>query len=197
MIYNLVYTLIPLLQKGIYPSMHDVALTLHSSHLSARQQSPHHTDYIPLPCKYRDGSPSPLSLCSVQAYSTWISCHPPPVYDSTLLSPKHCSSPPPAYTPLSKGEDATLTSSPCSCVQRRKPKRRRLVAVLTVIIMILLSITVGVALKHWELLNDVRGDGVEVGEMVEDKLNINANMSDEYNMIIISTIIDKDDNTSS
>ena len=68
-------------------------------------------------------------------------------------------------------------------------------AVLTVIIMILLSITVGVALKHLELLNDVRGGGVEIGEMVGEDLNINADISNDDNMIIRSTIMDKDDNT--
>ena len=45
---------------------------------------------------------------------------------------------------------------------------RRLVAVLTVIIMILLSITVGIAFKHWELLRDVRDGAEEVGEILGD-----------------------------
>ena len=68
-------------------------------------------------------------------------------------------------------------------------------AVLTVIIMLLLSITVGVALKHWELLRDVRGDGVEVGEMAEDDVDSNDNINDDNNFIILSTIADTDDNT--
>ena len=111
-------------------------------------------DYNPLLGKYRDGSSSPIPLYSVKTSGTFLSCHAPPLYDSSLLSPGH-HSPPPAYTPLPKGEDPTLPSSACSCGERRKPKRRRLVAVLTVIIMILLSITVGVAIKHWELLSKV------------------------------------------
>ena len=55
--------------------------------------------------------------------------------------------------------------------------------ILTVIIMILLSITLGVALKHWELLNDVRGDAVDVREMVEDDVNTDDNIidDDKYN----------------
>ena len=39
---------------------------------------------------------------------------------------------------------------------------------LTVIIMILLSITVGVAIKHWELMKDVREGVEEVGEILGD-----------------------------
>ena len=39
---------------------------------------------------------------------------------------------------------------------------------LTVIIMILLSITVGVAIKHWELLSEVGEEGEEVGEIPGD-----------------------------
>ena len=93
-------TTIPLLQKGIYPSMHDVALTLHSSHLSARQQSPHHTDYIPLPCKYRDGSPSPCVLYKHTAHGYPVILPPymtppsspletaPPLPLPTLLCPR-------------------------------------------------------------------------------------------------------------
>ena len=64
----------------------------------------HCVDHIPLPCKDRDGSSSPTPLC------------PPPNYDSSFLSPGHCS-PPPAYTQLSKGENPTLPPSACSCCQ--------------------------------------------------------------------------------
>ena len=39
---------------------------------------------------------------------------------------------------------------------------------LTVIIMILLSITVGISFKHWELLRDVRDVAEEVGEILGD-----------------------------
>jgi hypothetical protein len=135
-------------------------------------------DHIPLPGKYRDGSSSPIPLYSIKAPETLLSCHPPPFYDFSLLSPGHCS-PPPAYTPLSKGEDPTLPPSACSCGEGRKPKRRRLVAVLTVIIMILLSITVGVAIKHWELLSEIGEEDEEIGEedeavgdILEDKFDI-------------------------
>ena len=64
-------------------------------------------------------------------------------------------------------------------------------AVLTVIIMLLLSITVGVALKHWELLNDVRGDDMETGEMVEDEIDANSDRA----LMIESIFLDEDDNT--
>jgi hypothetical protein len=124
-------------------------------------------DHIPLPGKYRDGSSSPTPLYSVKTPETLLSCNPPPVYDSSLLSPGHCS-PPPAYTPLYKEEDPTLRPSACSCGESRKVKRRRLVAVLTVIIMILLSITVGVAIKHWELLSEVGEEAGEFGEEAEE-----------------------------
>ena len=64
-------------------------------------------------------------------------------------------------------------------------------AVLTVIIMLLLSITVGVALKHWELLNDVRGDDMETRESVEDEIDANSDRA----LMIESIFLDEDDNT--
>ena len=74
--------------------------------------------------------------------------HLPPPYPSPYISPQHCPSPPPAYT---------LLHHSCSCGGRREHKRRRLVTVLSLMIMILLSITMGVAWKHWELVTEVKG----------------------------------------
>ena len=86
--------------------------------------------------------------------------HLPPLYDSPYISPQHCSSPPPAYTPLPKGEDAILHHT-CLFGKRREPRRRRLVTVLSLIIMILLSITIGVSWKHWELVTHADARMVE------------------------------------
>ena len=58
------------------------------------------------------------------------------------------SSPPPSYSPRDKTEEGY-----CTC-DRRVIRERKLVTILTVIIMILISITVGVIFKHLELLYD-------------------------------------------
>ena len=108
-----------------------------------------HTDAVALMVPGTVGHPSFLHL--------------PTLYDSPYISPQHCSSPPPAYTPLPKGED-TLLHPPCSCGERREPKRRRLVTVLSLMIMILLSITMGMAWKHWELVTNVKD-----GELVKGR----------------------------
>ena len=57
---------------------------------------------------------------------------------------------------------------------------------LTVIIMILLSITVGLAIKHWELLRDV-GEGDEVvGEVLGDNGEEDGDMFGDNAFIIDS-----------
>ena len=57
---------------------------------------------------------------------------------------------------------------------------------LTVIIMILLSITVGVAMKHWELLSEVG----ELEEEVGDTLNSDA-YSDYASTVSVVTLADE------
>ena len=91
--------------------------------------------------------------------------HNPPEYDAH----RHCPSPPPAYTLLPNGEDEFI-HPPCSCKERREPRRMRLVTVLSLIIMILLSITLGVTWKHLELLANY-----------EDEETV-INIGDSYNM---------------
>ena len=86
----------------------------------------------------RSLSPS-VSFCSVETSSTAISRDIPP----------HL------YQPVSG--DEYIRQHACSCKQRKTPKKRRLVTLLVVMIMILLSITVGMAWKHWELLRTVKG----------------------------------------
>ena len=129
-----------------------------------------HDDKVSLHFMLRADTPSHLPVCSVQTSDSWAPLLLPPVYDSSLISSRHCSSPPPSYTPLPKGEDTLLQSHPCSCGQRKEPRRKRLVTVLTVIIMILLSITLGVAWKHWELVRDDTDAGEDSGEVLEENV---------------------------
>ena len=77
---------------------------------------------------------------------------------STLLSPSllppyphRPSSPPPPYSP----------SSP------QNPPSRRLLVVLTVVIMLLSSLTVGITWKHWELMSTIQSQ--QGGKKVDDQ----------------------------
>ena len=63
---------------------------------------------------------------------------------------------------------------------------------LTVIIMILLSITVGVAIKHWELLSEVGELEEELGELEEEvgelKEEVGEMVGDNVNSDYASTV---------
>ena len=94
---------------------------------------------------------SPFSLCSVDTSTTLLSNE-----NYTFLSDDNV---------LQKNDDnTTITTlflnnnlSKQTCVlQHQKPKRKRLVTLLTVIIMILLSITIGVTWKHFELIKNMK-----------------------------------------
>ena len=62
-------------------------------------------------------------------------------------------------------------------------------AVLTLIIMLLLSITLGMAWKHWELLKDVRKERAEARDVFGDEIAVDGDgLSD-------STIAYGDENT--
>ena len=93
--------------------------------------------------------------------------HLPPPYPPPYISPQHCPSPPPAYT---------LLHHSCSCGGRREHKRRRLVTVLSLMIMILLSITMGVAWKHWELVTEVKDDEI-VEKSYDSKFTLDKNVT--------------------
>ena len=94
----------------------------------------------------RSLSPS-VSFCSVETSSTAIS-------RDILVH---------LYQPVSG--DEYIRQHTCSCKQRKTPKKRRLLTLLVMIIMILLSITVGMAWKHLELLKDLRGHNGKTSEM--------------------------------
>ena len=53
---------------------------------------------------------------------------------------------------------------------------------LSVMIMILLSITVGVAWKHWELLNTIRGEKVKADEIYDVNIETNNSKTMENNV---------------
>ena len=128
-------------------------------------------EQISLNVKLRADTPSHLPVSFLQTSDSWATLSLPPVYDSSLISFRNCSSPPPSYTPLPTREDALLQSHPCSCGQRKEPRRKRLVTILIVIIMILLSITLGVAWKHWELVREDTNAGEDAGEVLEENID--------------------------